>query len=195
MITAKKTTDYKWRNAISSYVKNIVSILESLHKHSGLFTERELDMLRAYLLGESFESIAERTGVSYVTVNSAVRIAKEKLETFMLKYDDVICENERLKKVIAQKDAQIKALSSNARDSKDTGALGISIDDVDIKPKVRNVLKLMGVNTLGDLVTHKKSNLLSVKGITRQSIEILDDILAINGLNFGMDVKAYVEGK
>jgi len=47
------------------------------------------------------------------------------------------------------------------------------------------------VDTLGDLVTFNKSDLMKFRNFGKKSLTELDELVAVKGLNFGMDTAKY----
>jgi DNA-directed RNA polymerase subunit alpha len=52
-------------------------------------------------------------------------------------------------------------------------------------------LKAAEVETLGDLVTFNKSDLMKFRNFGKKSLTELDELVAVKGLSFGMDTAKY----
>ena len=60
--------------------------------------------------------------------------------------------------------------------------------DMDLSVRALNCLKAADVDTLGDLVTYNRNDLLKFRNFGKKSLTELDDLLDNMGLNFGMDI-------
>ncbi len=63
--------------------------------------------------------------------------------------------------------------------------------DMDLSVRALNCLKAADVDTLGDLVTYNRNDLLKFRNFGKKSLTELDDLLENMGLNFGMDISKY----
>lgn len=63
--------------------------------------------------------------------------------------------------------------------------------DMDLSVRALNCLKAADVDTLGDLVTYNRNDLLKFRNFGKKSLTELDDLLDNMGLNFGMDIAKY----
>lgn len=63
--------------------------------------------------------------------------------------------------------------------------------DMDLSVRALNCLKAADVETLGDLVTFNKSDLLKFRNFGKKSLTELDELVENKGLTFGMNVAAY----
>ncbi len=63
--------------------------------------------------------------------------------------------------------------------------------DMDLSVRALNCLKAADVDTLGDLVTYNRNDLLKFRNFGKKSLTELDDLLDNMGLNFGMDILKY----
>ncbi len=63
--------------------------------------------------------------------------------------------------------------------------------DMDLSVRALNCLKAADVDTLGDLVTYNRNDLLKFRNLGKKSLTELDDLLDNMGLNFGMDITKY----
>jgi len=63
--------------------------------------------------------------------------------------------------------------------------------DMDLSVRALNCLKAADVDTLGDLVTYDRNDLLKFRNFGKKSLTELDDLLDNMGLNFGMDISKY----
>lgn len=63
--------------------------------------------------------------------------------------------------------------------------------DMELTVRALNCLKSAEVETLGELVTYNKNDLLKFRNFGRKSLTELEDLLARNNLTFGMDTSKY----
>ena len=63
--------------------------------------------------------------------------------------------------------------------------------DMDLSVRALNCLKAADVETLGDLVSYAKSDLLKFRNFGKKSLTELDDLVDNKGLTFGMNVAKY----
>lgn len=63
--------------------------------------------------------------------------------------------------------------------------------DMDLSVRALNCLKAADVDTLGDLVTYNRNDLLKFRNFGKKSLTELDDLLDNMGLNFGMDISKF----
>jgi DNA-directed RNA polymerase subunit alpha len=63
--------------------------------------------------------------------------------------------------------------------------------DMDLSVRALNCLKAAEVDTLGDLVSFNKNDLMKFRNFGKKSLTELDELVAIKNLNFGMDLTKY----
>jgi len=63
--------------------------------------------------------------------------------------------------------------------------------DLDLSVRALNCLKAADVDSLGDLVTYNRNDLLKFRNFGKKSLTELDDLLENMGLSFGMDISKY----
>jgi len=63
--------------------------------------------------------------------------------------------------------------------------------DMDLSVRALNCLKAADVETLGDLCTYNKNDLLKFRNFGKKSLTELDDLLESMNLTFGMDISKY----
>jgi DNA-directed RNA polymerase subunit alpha len=64
--------------------------------------------------------------------------------------------------------------------------------DLDLSVRALNCLKAADVETLGDLVTYEKNDLLKFRNFGKKSLTELEDLVQMKGLQFGMNVSKYL---
>lgn len=63
--------------------------------------------------------------------------------------------------------------------------------DLDLSVRALNCLKAAEVDTLGDLVTYNKSDLMKFRNFGKKSLSELEELVGNKGLDFGMDLSKY----
>ena len=63
--------------------------------------------------------------------------------------------------------------------------------DMDLSVRALNCLKAAEVDTLGDLVTYNKSDLMKFRNFGKKSLTELEEVVSGRGLTFGMDLSKY----
>ncbi len=63
--------------------------------------------------------------------------------------------------------------------------------DMDLSVRALNCLKAADVETLGELVSFKKNDLLKFRNFGKKSLTELEDLIESKGLSFGMDISKY----
>ena len=63
--------------------------------------------------------------------------------------------------------------------------------DMDLSVRALNCLKAADVETLGELVSYNKNDLLKFRNFGKKSLTELEDLIESKGLSFGMDVAKY----
>lgn len=63
--------------------------------------------------------------------------------------------------------------------------------DLDLSVRALNCLKAAEVDTLGDLVSYNKSDLMKFRNFGKKSLTELDELVMVKGLTFGMDLTKY----
>jgi DNA-directed RNA polymerase subunit alpha len=65
------------------------------------------------------------------------------------------------------------------------------LTDLDLSVRALNCLKAAEVETLGDLVSFNKSDLLKFRNFGKKSLTELENLVASKNLEFGMNVAKY----
>jgi DNA-directed RNA polymerase subunit alpha len=63
--------------------------------------------------------------------------------------------------------------------------------DMDLSVRALNCLKAAEVDTLGDLVSFNKNDLMKFRNFGKKSLTELDELVILKGLSFGMDLAKY----
>lgn len=67
--------------------------------------------------------------------------------------------------------------------------------DMDLSVRALNCLKAADVDTLGDLVSYSKADLLKFRNFGKKSLTELEELVRSKNLNFGMNVSKYMLDK
>jgi DNA-directed RNA polymerase subunit alpha len=62
---------------------------------------------------------------------------------------------------------------------------------MELSVRALNCLKAAEVETLGDLVSYNKNDLMKFRNFGKKSLTELEELVNIKGLNFGMDLAKY----
>ena len=62
---------------------------------------------------------------------------------------------------------------------------------MDLSVRALNCLKAAEVDTLGDLVSYNKNDLMKFRNFGKKSLTELEELVNIKGLSFGMDLSKY----
>lgn len=63
--------------------------------------------------------------------------------------------------------------------------------DMDLSVRALNCLKAADIDTLGDLVSYNKNDLLKFRNFGKKSLTELEDLIEAKGLSFGMNISKY----
>lgn len=63
--------------------------------------------------------------------------------------------------------------------------------DLDLSVRALNCLKAAEVDSLGDLVTYNRTDLLKFRNFGKKSLAELEELLGSMGLTFAMDISKY----
>ena len=69
--------------------------------------------------------------------------------------------------------------------------LKMKLVDLDLSVRALNCLKAAEVDTLGDLVTYNRSDLMKFRNFGKKSLTELDELVDAKGVHFGMDLTKY----
>ena len=69
--------------------------------------------------------------------------------------------------------------------------LKTKLHDMDLSVRALNCLKAAEVDTLGDLVTFSKSDLMKFRNFGKKSLTELEELVENKNLSFGMDISKY----
>lgn len=108
--------------------------------------------------------------------------AKILIHHFMLVSDEKISMEESKNSEVDNYDEEILHMRQ---------LLKTKLVDMDLSVRALNCLKAAEVETLGDLVTYTKSDLMKFRNFGKKSLTELDELVESKGLTFGMDIGKY----
>jgi DNA-directed RNA polymerase subunit alpha len=108
--------------------------------------------------------------------------AKILIHHFMLFSDERITLEEQPRSEVENYDEEILHMRQ---------LLKTKLTDLDLSVRALNCLKAAEVETLGDLVTYTKADLMKFRNFGKKSLTELDELVETKGLTFGMDLSKY----
>ena len=181
------------------------SIIEACDED--VLVEREKVILTMFLEGKSAEDVAYDYGLTRTRIMQIASHAVRKLAT-LKSYSDLRKENKQLTFVVQSFHNRIKELEHinnintapvsefdyllGDKGGTFTALMSTRVVDLRISCRSLNCLKSADIDTLGDLVRMKKTDLLKCRNFGKKSLTELDDLLNSLNLNFGMDVDAII---
>lgn len=108
--------------------------------------------------------------------------AKILIQHFMLVSDEKISLEESTSSEVDKYDEEILHMRQ---------LLKTKLVEMDLSVRALNCLKAAEVDTLGDLVTYTKSDLMKFRNFGKKSLTELDELVESKGLSFGMDISKY----
>ena len=129
--------------------------------------------------------------------NALQEAAKILIHHFMLFSD------ERITMEFEDRTGAISETRSNASETSDLDETGLhmrnllrgKLVDMDLSVRALNCLKAADIETLGDLVSFNKNDLLKFRNFGKKSLTELEDLVENKGLVFGMNVGKYKLGR
>lgn len=104
------------------------------------------------------------------------------IQHFLLFSDDKITLDPEMKAAAEEFDENIQQMRE---------LLKTKLNDLHLSVRALNCLKAADVETLGDLVSYTKNDLLKFRNFGRKSLQELEELIASKGLEFGMKVDKY----
>jgi len=108
--------------------------------------------------------------------------AKILIHHFMLFSDERIALEEKVKEEVETYDEEVLHMRQ---------MLKTKLTDMDLSVRALNCLKAAEVETLGDLVTFTKNDLMKFRNFGKKSLTELEELVDIKNLHFGMDLGKY----
>jgi DNA-directed RNA polymerase subunit alpha len=122
------------------------------------------------------------TDGSILPQDALTEAAKTLIHHFMLFSDELIT-------LEADEIAQSEAYDEESLHMRQL--LKTKLIDMDLSVRALNCLKAAEVDTLGDLVSFNKNDLMKFRNFGRKSLTELEELVILKGLSFGMDLSKY----
>ena len=199
---------------VPAYLLN--DIFSAIIEASGedVLNEREKRILTMLLEGKDVEFAAEEYGVTRSRIMQIVSHAVRKLacvktfselrkenkqlifdntnfQTVVQAFQNRIKELERINNITSAPVSEYDHLLGD-KGGHFTALMNTKVIDMKITVRSLNCLKAADIETLGDLVRCKKTDLLKHRNFGKKSLTELDDLLDSLHLHFGMDVDAII---
>lgn len=167
------------------------------------FSTKELKVVE-YLLRGCNNSISDFNNVSHQRVGQIFNNFLDKLSSYndyqskvnerVKNMEEIISEQNftitKLKNIIDELESKIPNTDFKYNDDLYV-LLNKRMVDFDISIRALNCLKAAEIDTLGELVRHKRSDLLKYRNFGKKSLTELDELLERHGLAFGMELIEY----
>lgn len=195
-----------------AYVEDIARSMSEVMQEQSAITERQATVFARVFAGDTLEDIADYLNLTRERVR---QILAKAIRSFghIRKYNDIVKENEALAKenkelkmafsVIAKRNRELEVEAkvqedklrwrSDADPSELVAILSVNVQDLNLSVRALNCLKSADIDTIGDLVSCRKEDLLKFRNFGNKSLMELEEVLAEMGLTFNMDIKPYVE--
>lgn len=98
-------------------------------------------------------------------------------------------------KMVFEEDMHHTAPVTDEKDAQLRQLLKTKLVDMDLSVRALNCLKSADVETLGELVSFNKNDLLKFRNFGKKSLAELEELLTSKGLQFGMNVSKYLDKK
>lgn len=169
----------------------------------GLIRDAECVIMCKIIGGQGVSSIAEEYGLSRSRIlqifTKGCRKARELsgIKEQFYELQELRQENNRMKEEIKMMADELELQRVAEQEFKETEELdkilelyNTSIEEYSLRLSIRsiNCLKAAGIQTIGDLIKYRKTELLSLRNFGKNSLKELDELLDNLGLSFGTDV-------
>ena len=181
----------------------LFAVIEGLRKYADQYdfsiNKRELDAVWDALQGKTFEEIGDAMH-PFISAAAARQVWAKGLRKFAYvkgAFYHLNSENDKLKEELQNKNdeianlhAQIEGRQPVITDEKRrlSKILATSMSDCDISVRALNCLRYAEIETIRDLVTMHRQDLLKYRNFGKKSLTELDEFLEDRGLAWGMDV-------
>ena len=186
----------RYRNNLVAreFYLSIPRALQSL----GIICQREGDVMCSVIHGRDEGWIAEnygitREGVAQIFVRGCSKARRlQGLKDRMERAEEVLSDNEALRRknellTRIMKDIEKEnGISLLPKDKEEEDLLTKDIRRCDLSIRAKNVLHAIGINTIGELVQVRKSQLRGIRNCGEKTIDELDNFIRSNGLKWGL---------
>ena len=94
-------------------------------------------------------------------------------------------------RITLESDEQVEAEEFDESSLHMRQLLKTKLSDMDLSVRALNCLKAADIDTLGDLVSFNKNDLMKFRNFGRKSLTELEELVILKGLSFGMDLSKY----
>lgn len=172
------------KEPVRDVVRDVVAALDVL-------CVREMKVLVGVMDGKSYESIGEDFWLTRERVRQifykALRRAVASMKSYRRMLNETI-ELRRLRDEVKEKDRELqqlrKMLNAPEPDGEMCKLLSTELVEMDLSVRALNCLRSADIRTVGDLVQHKKTELLKIRCFGKRTLRELDDFLARLGLEW-----------
>jgi len=128
--------------------------------------------------------ITDGTITAVEAVNYAAKIINDHIKYFITFSDE---DEEEQQQVLVEEEVK------EAERNKLRKILMTPVDELELSVRAHNCLKAANIKSLGELVRLQEQELLKFRNFGRKSLTELNDIVALYGLEFGMNVDKYMK--
>ena len=186
----------RYRNNLVAreFYLSIPRALQSL----GIICQREADVMCSVIHGHDIGWIAEdygitREGVAQIFFRGCSKARKlQGLKDRIERAEEILSDNEALRRKnelltrILKDIEKENGTSLLPKDKEEEDLLTKDIRRCDLSIRAKNVLHAIGINTIGELVQVRKSQLRSIRNCGEKTIDELDSFIRSKGLKWGL---------
>ena len=197
------TRRYRENLVAREFYLSIPRALQSL----GIICQREADVMCGIIQGRDVGWIAEdygitREGVAQIFFRGCSKARKlQGLKDRMERAEEILSDNEALRRKnelltrIMKNIEKENGISLLPKDKEEEDLLTKDIRRCDISIRAKNVLHAIGINTIGELVQVRKSQLRGVRNCGEKTLDELDNFIRSHGLKWGLKYINYEMNK
>ena len=188
------TRRYRNNLVAREFYLSIPRALQSL----GIICQREADVMCGIIQGRDVGWIAEdygitREGAAQIFFRGCskakkLQVLKDRLE----RAEEVLSDNEALRRKnelltrILKDIEKENGISLLPKDKEEEDLLTKDVRRCDLSIRAKNVLHAIGINTIGELVQVRKSQLRGIRNCGEKTIDELDNFIRSHGLKWGL---------
>lgn len=176
-----------WKHTSVGYIGR-EAVYNMLLSYQPLFSETELSIIKSLIEVGDISAVANNYGLSstrivQITCKVVRKIRNaERYDILFKKIDRLEEENENLKQQLI--------LAGEKVEKVDEKSVLLSKNIVDLPFTVRaiNVMKMAGIQTVGDMMSMRQSDLMKLRNMGRKTMRELEEFADKYGLEFGMKI-------
>ena len=157
-----------------------------------VLTNREMDILMAFLSGSNYDTICDRFGLTRERVRQIYHKALRRLKNSK-SYVKCMSVNEEYQKTIKEQESKIEALQHALKESNVEAPIDavlvpeslIGLDNCHISVRAYNILHMLGIKNLWELAAYSRSQFMRARHLGRKTISELDILLERFNLEWG----------